>query len=175
MSRRFLGLVVVLLLAVGAGPAWAGGTWLQFDQEAYAPGETARAKARSGPGQLGWVDDGPFYAYLTDSHASQPQDGIPLGVLVLDEETTSSVRVTIEFDVPDVPPGEYAVVYCNAPCTEGLGDLIGGTLTVVAAETLPFTGMQQWLPMAAGTLILVGAWVLYLSRAPRREERSSIA
>lgn len=71
------------------------------------------------PRQLGWVDDGPFHAYLADSLEVPAHEGISLGELVLDEETANSVRVTIEFVVPEVPPGEYAAVYCNEPCTKG--------------------------------------------------------
>ena len=170
VMRRLLGFVVFVLLVVAAVPAWAGGSWLRFDREAYAPGEIAQAEARPGHGQLGWVDDGPFYAYLTDSLAVPAEEGIPLGELLLDEETVNSVRVTIEFVVPDVPPGEYAVVYCNNPCTEGLGDLIGGVLNVVPSATLPNTGVEQWPLVSAGMLILLGAAALYLSRA--RGERA---
>lgn len=157
MTRRLLGPLVLFVLLIPAAPARAGGTWLEFDRDAYAPGETARAQALVGHGQLGWVHDGPFYAYLAESHQVPSEVGIPLGNLVLEEQSPTTVLVTLEFRVPDVAAGEYAVIYCNDPCTEGLGDLIGGSLTVVASGTLPETGLSGTALLALGwTLVVLG-------------------
>lgn len=137
-------LTVVLLLlgafVVVVSPASAGGSWLYPVQDRLESGDTATFVGYVDPGQLGWVDDGPFFAYLrveprpVDYAEGFPviaESDVPLGRLEITEQGDLSLRVAITFTVPDeLPPDEYALVYCNEPCTQGLGDLIGATVYV---------------------------------------------
>ena len=97
------------------------------------------------PGQLGWVEDGPFFAYLrvdpravaadparSTSWPAIHETDLPLGPLtVIDNGPARLLDVSITVEVPaGLEPGIYDVVYCNDPCTTGLGDLIGGLLFV---------------------------------------------
>lgn len=131
----------------GGGVAAGGGSWLDFEQAAYRPGEEARAEGWVSHGQLGWVEDGPFFAYLrppgTVPEASAPDQwpwisprDLPLAPLDIGPPPTGYAGVTARliFPVPEVAPGTYEVVYCNDPCTDGLGDLIGATLAVADAD-----------------------------------------
>lgn len=162
MVRKLMAATVIV--GEFAAPAWAGGTWLELDKDSYQPGERAIATADVSQGTLGWVDDGPFYAYLDKANSVPATSGLPLGQLQLDPLTDNNVRVTLDFQVPDVAPGVYAIVYCNDPCTNGLGDLIGGEITVTAS-ILPSTGLTAAPAAAVATaLMMVGAWALAVSK-----------
>ena len=87
-------------------------------------------------GQFGWVQDGPFYAYLVADETTLwadhrlPIDHVPLGPLSV-QPRGRTLRVSISFPVPNhLTPGLYTVTYCNDPCTTGLGDLIGGLMAI---------------------------------------------
>lgn len=138
-----IALLMLGLLVVPGTAALAAGSWLYPVEDRLDPGDTATFVGYVGPGQLGWVDDGPFYAYLRIE--PQPVDyaegfpviyesDVPLGELEITERGDLgylSLRVAITFTVPgNLPPDEYALVYCNEPCTEGLGDLIGAGVYV---------------------------------------------
>lgn len=96
-------------------------------------------------GQSGWVEDGPFYAYLSGAAfgttVSEGRGGWATDVLLGEleiSERSHNARVAIDFTLPDgMPPGEYTVGVCNDPCTTGLGDLIGGSL-YVGVDPPPF-------------------------------------
>ena len=89
-------------------------------------------------GQLGWVQDGPYFAYLSGEEygrtISEGFGGLETDVLLGQLEIDASgnwANVSISFTLPDdVPPGEYWVTACNSPCRIGFGDLIGSTLYV---------------------------------------------
>jgi hypothetical protein len=135
-------------VAVAAEPAAAGGSWLRPVRERYKPGEAVTLVGYVGPGgTLGSVEDGPFFAYLrrldlalqapTDlpiaPFAPQPTD-LRLGQLVLERTGRTdhaAYHASIQFPLPgDLPAGRYGVSYCNATCTKGLSDLIGGVVFV---------------------------------------------
>lgn len=87
-------------------------------------------------GQLGWVEDGPFFAYLVAGDITLwaehrlPTDHVALGPLSI-QARGRALRVSISFPVPHhLAAGLYTVTYCNDPCTTGLGDLIGGSVAV---------------------------------------------
>ena len=46
-------------------PALAGGSWLDPTWERVEAGDTIRLSGDVSTGQLGWVDGGPYYAYLS--------------------------------------------------------------------------------------------------------------
>ncbi len=143
MSRRLIVATAILLVAL---PAAAGGSWLDPYHESYEAGDTVTMRGGVSVGQLGWVEDGPFFAYLRldesvrcgDLWTCVHPDDIPLGQLTVEEQAEGWLNVSITFTLPeDIADGEYWVHYCNDPCTTGLGDLIGGVFYVgITAEDL---------------------------------------
>jgi hypothetical protein len=135
-------------VAVAAEPAVAGGSWLAPVRDRYEPGDVVTFVGYVGPGgTLGSIEDGPFFAYLRRLDAAvqsptnvpiapfapQPSD-LRLGQLVVEHTGRAdyaAYRVSIQFPLPgDLPAGRYGVSYCNATCTKGLSDLIGGVVFV---------------------------------------------
>lgn len=133
-------MVGVVILGFLGGTALAGGSSIEPYRQSYRPGETVVMRGDVSAGQLGWVGDGPFYAYLrVDPHAGDGANRFPhidesdvfLGELKITETGPTGVHVSLVFTLPtDIQDGVYSVVYCNDPCTEGLGDLIGGWVSV---------------------------------------------
>ena len=135
-------------VVVGPEPAAAGGSWLSPVRDRYEPGDTATLVGYIGPGgTLGLVEDGPFFAYLRRLEGPlqvpnqlqmapfTPQaTDLPLGRMLV--QTTgrtdyAAYRVSLRFRLPsNLPAGRYGVIYCNATCMKGLGDLIGGVIFV---------------------------------------------
>ena len=131
----------------GAVPAHAGGSLLHFERDHYEPGERAVASGRFGPGccDRGWLEHGPYHAWLVPYHETQaaeatlPNGVVPIGEVRLSQapyqvngQTYFHHTATVEFDVPELPPGRYAVHHCNDPCTKELGDITGAMLQVGA-------------------------------------------
>lgn len=118
---------------VGAGGSWLDPTWVRVEA-----GDHIELSGEVSPGQLGWVADGPYFAYLSGStYGLTLQEGlggnktdVPLGELNI-EASGNWAQVSIAFTLPDdVPPGEYWVNACNDPCEQGFGDLIGSILYI---------------------------------------------
>lgn len=144
-------LVVTVSSIVAMAPAVAGGSWLEPERDRYEPGEMATLSGYVGPGQLGWIEDGPFSAWLRTRNAASTGDSwpnagthpgdIPLGPLRIEETGQRgyrSLRVSISFTIPaHLAPGAYEVVYCNEGCKTGIGDLIGGTVWVGISRSAP--------------------------------------
>lgn len=121
-----------------ATPASAGDSWLEPAWEQVEAGQSISLAADISRGQLGWVKDGPFYAYLSgEAYGKTLHAGtggavtdVPLGELMITERDRH-LRASIDFTLPEAAPrGEYRIVLCNDPCKTGLGDLIGGLLYV---------------------------------------------
>jgi hypothetical protein len=139
---RPLRIVVIATVGLGmlAGTALAGGgSWIEPYRESYRPGDTVVMRGGIGPGSLGDVEDGPFYAYLrVDPNAANPhrfpnihETDLYLGELEVEGRPGWTMEVSLTFTLPDdIPDGGYEVVYCNDPCTAGLGDFLGGWITV---------------------------------------------
>ena len=130
-----------LVFALLGGTALAGGgSWIEAYRESYLPGDTVVMRGGIGPGSLGDIDDGPFYAYLrVDPEAAANRQQFPnvhetdlyLGELEVKGRPGWTMEVSITFSLPDhIPDGGYEIVYCNDPCTAGLGDFLGGWITV---------------------------------------------
>jgi hypothetical protein len=135
-------------VVVVAEPAAAGRSWLSPVRDRYEPGETATLVGYVGPGgTLGTVEDGPFFAYLRrlDAPLTVPNDlamapfapqasDLRLGEFAVQNTGRPgylAYRVSIQFRLPSgLQAGRYAVIYCNATCTKGLSDLIGGVIFV---------------------------------------------
>lgn len=116
----------------------AGGSWLEPSWERVEPGDTVTLRGDVSTGQLGWVDGGPYYVYLSgDSYGITLDEGlggsrtdVPLGELSIDA-AGGWAQASIEVRIPnDAPPGEYWITVCNDPCRTGFGDLIGSILYV---------------------------------------------
>jgi hypothetical protein len=91
-------------------------------------------------------------------------------------------QVSLSFNVPDIEPGHYQVVYCNQPCTDGLGDLMGGYIELRQrlapgltptdrATTSEHSSSGRWSVPAAAVLAALGTVTLYTRRHrhPSRE------
>jgi hypothetical protein len=163
----------VAALTTSAFPALAGGTWLEFDADVVSPGTTLRGSATVHPGTQGTVDDGPFDVYLRPELDGDDPPRVdpagervgPVAQLRVGEPAGPFVDVEVEFVVPDVAPGGWYVDVCNADCATGLGDLVGGRITVIApavaaADTLPETGPHAALLGVGVGLLGVGALML---------------
>jgi hypothetical protein len=162
MRKRFalagavftLALVAVLVAAEAAA---AGGSWLSPVRDRYEPGDTVTLVGYgSGFGSLGSVADGPFFAYLRrleDPHLVPNQfqmapftpqaTDLPLGQLLLEDTRRTdyaAYRVSLRFRLPsNLPAGRYGVIYCDATCTKGLGDLVGGVFFVGIDPAAPIS------------------------------------
>ena len=137
-------IAVTLLGVVGAPTASAGGSWLELrDVQGTgetsngpwggwaAPGATVSMRGTFGGGAQAHPSAGPWTARL---RADTGDVTAPLGPVALEVGDDAWVaRVT--FVVPDVPSGTYWVDVCDAAtCTEGVGDLIGGTIIVASTS-----------------------------------------
>lgn len=130
----------LVALALPAGPASAGGSWLVPDRRAYVPGDRALLRGHFSNGSLeGRISDGPYFAYLLPQgrwiHGSDiPGTAIRLGELrIVLGGGKYPKRARVEFTVPNVARGIYHVSYCNDPCTvDGIGDLIGSSSFAIA-------------------------------------------
>src|SRR5262249_50628627 len=136
-------------LGVMAGPAIAGGGFLAPVQDRYEAGDRVTLVAYVGEGVgeggLGRVGDGPFFAYLRAIDATPTirnqlqmapftplERDLPVGRLSVTPTGSPgylAYRVSISFDLPAMlPAGRYSLIYCNATCSKGLDDLIGGLI-----------------------------------------------
>ena len=143
-----------------AAPVSAGGSHLAPARDRYERGEVATLVGYTSGGQLGWVQDGPFFAYLVADDTTLwsdhrlPDDHVGLGPLSV-QPRGRTLRVSITFLVPDhLATGLYYVTYCNDPCTTGLGDLIGGSLAVGVDPPRPV--QRTWPPDEPEIANLVG-------------------
>ncbi len=125
-------------------PAAAGGAFLALNEDFYVAGDVIRGKTmtwlKSTYGN-GHLDDGPYHAYLVRRHEMPmlpplPPDAIPVGPVHVDPRGNGRYGMaTVEFTLPDLPPGRYWIAHCNDPCTETLGDLMATPLEVSSNAT----------------------------------------
>jgi hypothetical protein len=135
----FLSLFVLLTTLI-AVPASAGGSWLEPNDIRVEAGDHLVLGGWVSVGQLGWIEDGPYLAYLTGEEYGLPvedlsgtpqTDVVLLGSVDISDATDVGAFVSIEFNLPEsVPAGKYLVAVCNDPCTVGFGDLIGAQLFI---------------------------------------------
>ena len=139
-ALRFL-LITSLFVGLLTSNAYGGGgSWMEPYRSSYQRGDTVVMRGEVSPGDFGSVDEGPFFAHLrvdpkaaaaanSRTYPNIHESDIYLGELQL-RERDPLIEVSITFTLPDVPDGEYEIVYCNDPCTTGFGDFIGGWVTV---------------------------------------------
>jgi hypothetical protein len=148
-----------------ASPASAGGAVWDFDRPYYEPGDIVRAATSVGWGhndQLGTPDDGPYGVWIQvwtgwaagaagESLAEQIESAryvtdvrIELGPQVLNGFLQGPNIARVEFRLPAIAPGLYALLHCNDPCTTPLGDITWGHFWVGPPQAgLPFTSGQE--------------------------------
>ncbi len=137
-KRVVVGLCAAIMALAATTPALAGGSWLEPTFVRVEPGETLTLSGPVSVGQLGWVKDGPFYAYLSGesiavitSVMGGAETDVLLGEIAMEPIDSSNMQLTVEVTIPDdTAPGEYWVTHCNNPCTSGFGDLFGSQLYV---------------------------------------------
>ncbi|MPZ71410.1 MAG: hypothetical protein GEU71_18085, partial [Actinobacteria bacterium] len=136
MRRALCGLTIAIgSILLTPGPAVAGGSWMDWEATAYAPGQVANGHGTFSHGccNRGTEKDGPYFAYLVRAHHGEipplPKDAINLEPLP-NVQGEPPWDVTLSFTVPDVPSGAYNVLLCNDPCTDFLGDSMGNGFTV---------------------------------------------
>jgi hypothetical protein len=147
MCRRVLVLAVVLfLLVVLAGSASAGGSWIdvtdgdrvqfgRWDIPYAGAGSIVTMRGAFSAGQQAAVREGPWYAYLRPDKEGDQQRTEPMllgGVRIEGDGYPYAARLS--FRVPNVPNGYYWVDVCDLGCTQGVGDLIGGTIVLGATD-----------------------------------------
>jgi hypothetical protein len=143
-ARLLVPTVLVAGILSAGGPAAAGGSWLETDEQYYPPGSPATARGTFGPGAYeGRLSDGPYLAYLVpgfrwfEKPGSVPDYATPLGPITIRPATGNYCCwvASLTFLVPDLPPGRYSIEYCNDPCTvNGIGDLLGGSFFIAQTE-----------------------------------------
>ncbi|MDJ0952422.1 MAG: hypothetical protein QNJ81_01960 [Acidimicrobiia bacterium] len=142
LRRTLFAAVAAVFILISVGPVQAGESWLEPSQERVNAGDQVELTGLVSRGQLGWVDDGPFFVYLHGTEygiVTVAADGgtatdVALGELIVDDRG-GRVAVSASVVIPgETPAGEYQVVVCNDPCTTGLGDLVGGAIHVDPAE-----------------------------------------
>jgi hypothetical protein len=167
--------LLVAVMALGGGPAGAGGGQLAPVQDRYEPGRTATMVGYTGMA----VPDEPFYAYLRpfgEDTTALDDSGIYVGELVVRETAHRDFlkfRVSITFDVPaGLPPGQYELTYCLDPCTATfLGDLVPSALSIGVEPLRPV--VRVWAPEEpeianlAPSAVLVGPGFQTTARALR--------
>jgi hypothetical protein len=138
MRHIFMTICSAALIVFAAAPASAGGSWLEPSWERVEAGDHIELSGDVSTGQLGWTNDGPYFAYLVgDEYGTTIREGsggaktdVALGELAI-SANGNGAQASIAFTLPnETPPGEYRVVVCNEPCEEGFGDLLGAILYV---------------------------------------------
>ena len=135
----------VALFSALASPAAAGGSQWSFDREFYLPGDLVAAAAPVAwvhNAQLGTPRDGPYGAWI-----ARNDDMSPFDASVKDARYVGDLRVEegcgdisgarfcpniarVEFVLPGVEPGLYALFHCDAGCATTLGDIASGVFWV---------------------------------------------
>ncbi len=154
--RRILvvGVAAIAVTAIVASAVVAGGSWIAPTRDRYEPGDSVEMVGYFGT--AGELDPAVrFFAYLrldasadrgastVDGWPSIRQTDLPLGELVITPFSPGRARAAITFTLPDdLAPAQYPIVYCNDPCTHGVGDLVGGTIHVSVDPAVPLR--REW-------------------------------
>ena len=144
--------VMVALVLSFPTSAAAGGAHWRFDRDAYHVGEVATgvtAIAWEHNPALGTPADGPYFGYLlpvgqlgdTAVWPSISEGALKVGQVEINDGPVEEApgfwvgphHARLEFTVPALPAGSYAVLHCNDPCTTPLADIIGGSIVIGSA------------------------------------------
>lgn len=184
--------VLLLLLSILlAAPAFAGGWWSSIGLEGQPVGLGESVDLKVSEVMFDSIEDAEeakeqdFYAYLVadfdkaalDEAMSRPHAGdwwtplsepILVGSVELMGWDSNLADGRVELDVPQIPPGSYYLMLCDAGCEVALGNLIPSRINVtddvLAAQT------TRRLQRAEAHLTLA----LQRSRSELRETRSTL-
>jgi len=142
-KRRFLGpaLAVSLLLLTPTSANANGGSYLEFDQTHYLPGDMGVAVGYvSVPKtKTDLLDRGPFYLFAVPEGMLRegrpiPGGAIRLGTFTIHDEK-DSYELRAEFTAPHLASGSYFMGFCNDPCTiAGFREPLYGSISIVATR-----------------------------------------
>ena len=143
-KRRLLAtaLAVSLLLVTPTGARANGGSYLEFDQTHYVPGDAGVATTYvSVPRRkASLLDRGPFYLFAVPNGMLRegrpiPADAIRLGTFTIREEKHASYELRAEFTAPQLASDSYFMGLCNDPCTlAGFREPLTGSISIVATR-----------------------------------------
>ena len=143
-KRRFLGaaLAVSLLVVMPTNASANGGSYLEFDQTHYLPGDAGVATAYvSVPRtKVSLFDRGPFYLFAVPDGMLRegmpiPAAAIRLGTFTIQEEEHDSFELRATFTAPQLASDLYFMGFCNDPCTiAGFREPLYGSISIVATR-----------------------------------------
>ena len=146
--------VLVLLMVIPVPPASAGGaTWMLNGEPstfaAFAPGQVIEAtasiwlpsvKEEGSNGDFhGGPQHGPYYGWVFERPRPHeqfppplPDNSILIGEVVFHEtDEPKMMALSLTFELPELPPGEYGLVTCNEGCERQIADIWMTGFTVV--------------------------------------------
>ena len=139
--RTFLALAIAggLLIATPTGVAANGGSYIDFDQTHYVPGDAGVASTYVlvPRRKAGLFDRGPFYLFAVPEGRLRegrpiPDSAIRLATFTIEKEKGTTYELRAEFTAPDLGTGFYFLGLCNDPCTiAGFGDPLYGSVSIV--------------------------------------------
>ena len=143
-KRRFLGaaLAVSLILVTPTNATANGGSYLEFDQTHYLPGDPGVATSYvSVPrSKANLLDRGPFYLFAVPDGMLRegrpiPFGAIRLGTFTIHDEKDDSYELRAEFTAPQLAFGSYFMGFCNDPCTiAGFREPLYGSISIVVTR-----------------------------------------
>jgi hypothetical protein len=132
MLRAALAVFVLATSVLTPLPASAGGNWIEIRKgesvNAYlVPGSKRVAHATAyAEDPLKVRERGPYFAWLspvtygwTLPRVDSPQT-VRLGRLSIDWDR---MKASVSFIVPQMPPGEYVIAFCDSDCSHTFGDV----------------------------------------------------
>ena len=141
--RRFLAAAMAgaLLLVTPTDATANGGSYLEFDQTHYLPGDagTAIAYVSVPRKKAALFDRGPFYLFAVPEGMLRegrpiPMSAIRLGTFTV-EKKGPSYELRAEFTAPQIASASYFMGLCNDPCTiAGFGEPLYGSISIVATR-----------------------------------------
>jgi hypothetical protein len=138
IRRCALAAATAIVIVLGAAPsASAGGAMFDLPKDFYVPGQQVRAQSTVSlkvPSR-GELDDGPYFAHVArvvgGARPSIPEDSIVTVPIRIEPRGGRRFgTATIEFTVPDAPPGLYVISSCDESCTTWLGDLVSSYFSI---------------------------------------------
>jgi hypothetical protein len=200
-ARILLGAVVLAVALYVTSPARAGGWWtsIRLDRTKVAVGQEMKAHANVMFSSVDAVEaaqsgreNEAFYVYLLrGSDYSVVARALPkasprnwwspdsaaafrVGRAVIGGGELNLALASASFRVPDIPAGNYSVMFCDAGCTRPLADVIPtmpSQLTVVG-KPVEESVWADALWFVGGALFGVGLALVFRWRTIRREPAS---
>ncbi len=142
--RRFVAAALAsgLLLAMPTSAGANGGSYIEFDQTHYVPGDAgvARTYVSVPRRKVELFDRGPFYLFAVPEGRLRegrpiPDSAIKLGTFTIEKEKGRTYELRAEFTAPQLGNGFYFMGLCNDPCTTaGFGDALYGSVSIVTTR-----------------------------------------